>query len=93
VDLLLNGKLALVTGSTTGIGAAIAEGLAREHASVILNGRTEDRVQKAIAEIKSRVRDAAVEGLAGDLSTASAADALAVRYRRFISRRTWSITV
>ena len=46
MDLGLNGKLALVTGSTTGIGAAIAEGLARECARVIVNGRTEYRVQK-----------------------------------------------
>jgi NAD(P)-dependent dehydrogenase (short-subunit alcohol dehydrogenase family) len=48
MDLGLNGKLALVTGSTTGIGAAIAEALARESARVIVNGRTEYRVQKAI---------------------------------------------
>jgi NADP-dependent 3-hydroxy acid dehydrogenase YdfG len=45
MDLRLNGKLALITGSTAGIGAAIAEGLVRENARVILNGRTEDRVQ------------------------------------------------
>ena len=76
MDLGLNGMLALVTGSTTGIGAAIAEGLARERARVIVNGRTEYRVQKAIEAIKTRVEDAAVEGFAGDLSTAAAAEAL-----------------
>jgi NAD(P)-dependent dehydrogenase (short-subunit alcohol dehydrogenase family) len=76
MDLGLNGKLALVTGSTTGIGAAIAEGLARESARVIVNGRTKYRVQKAIVAIKTRVKDAAVEGFAGDLSTAAAAEAL-----------------
>jgi nucleoside-diphosphate-sugar epimerase len=76
MDLGLNGKLALVTGSTTGIGAAIAEGLARERARVIVNGRIEYRVQKAIEAIKTRVEDAAVEGFAGDLSTAAAAEAL-----------------
>ena len=59
MDLGLNGKLALVTGSTTGIGAAIAEGLVRERARVIVNGRTEYRVQKAIEAIKTRVEDAA----------------------------------
>ena len=76
MDLGLNGKLALVTGSTTGIEAAIAEGLARESARVIVNGRTKYRVQKAIVAIKTRVKDAAVEGFAGDLSTAAAAEAL-----------------
>jgi len=71
MDLGLNGMLALVTGSTTGIGAAIAEGLARERARVIVNGRTEYRVQKAIEAIKTRVEDAAVEGFASDLSRPS----------------------
>jgi NAD(P)-dependent dehydrogenase (short-subunit alcohol dehydrogenase family) len=80
MDLGLNGKLALVTGSTAGIGAAIAEGLAGERARVILNGRTEDRVLKAMAAIKARLEDAAVEGFAGDLSAPAAAEALAARY-------------
>jgi NAD(P)-dependent dehydrogenase (short-subunit alcohol dehydrogenase family) len=85
MDLGLNGKLALVTGSTAGIGAAIAEGLAGERARVILNGRTEDRVRKAMAAIKARLEDAAVEGFAGDLSAPAAAEALAARYRSWIS--------
>ncbi|HEV3211297.1 MAG TPA: SDR family NAD(P)-dependent oxidoreductase [Chthoniobacterales bacterium] len=66
MDLCLSRKLALVTGSTAGIGAAIAEGLAREHARVIVNGRTEHRVQKAIEAIKTHVEGAAVEGFAGE---------------------------
>jgi NAD(P)-dependent dehydrogenase (short-subunit alcohol dehydrogenase family) len=60
MDLCLSRKLALVTGSTAGIGAAIAEGLAREHARVIVNGRTEHRVQKAIEAIKTHVEGAKV---------------------------------
>ena len=46
MDLQLNGKLALVTGSTAGIGLAIAEALAREGARVIVNGRSEARVDR-----------------------------------------------
>src|ERR1700716_1415792 len=48
MDLKLDGKKALVTGSTAGIGLAIAEALAMEGASVIVNGRTQDRVDQAL---------------------------------------------
>lgn len=51
MDLRLDGKRALVTGSTAGIGFAIAEGLAREGANVIVNGRSEDRVAEAARKI------------------------------------------
>ena len=53
MDLKLNGKLALVSGSTAGIGYAIASALASEGAKVIINGRTQSGVDKAIAEIKA----------------------------------------
>ncbi len=69
----LHDKLALVSGSTAGIGAAIAEGLAREGARVIVNGRSAERVEKACAAIRERHGKAALEGFAGDLSTAEAA--------------------
>jgi NAD(P)-dependent dehydrogenase (short-subunit alcohol dehydrogenase family) len=69
MDLLLDGKLALVTGSTAGIGLAIAEGLAREKATVIVNGRTKPRVADAVAAIRQKYPLAKVEGFAGDLST------------------------
>jgi NAD(P)-dependent dehydrogenase (short-subunit alcohol dehydrogenase family) len=71
VDLKLTNKLALVTGSTAGIGRAIVEALAREGARVIANGRSQAAVDAAIAEIKSSI-GAGVLGFAGDLGTAAA---------------------
>jgi NAD(P)-dependent dehydrogenase (short-subunit alcohol dehydrogenase family) len=49
MDLQLEGKTALVTGSTAGIGLAIATALAQEGASVIINGRTQQRVDNAVS--------------------------------------------
>lgn len=79
MDLKLNGKLALVTGSTAGIGHAIASALAREGAKVIVNGRTQSAVDKVVSEIKTATSGEVV-GFAGDLSTADAADALFKQY-------------
>jgi NAD(P)-dependent dehydrogenase (short-subunit alcohol dehydrogenase family) len=79
MDLKLTNKLALVTGSTAGIGYAIAEALVREGARVIVNGRTQAAVDAALAEIKSSTGADAL-GFAGDLATAAAADALARQY-------------
>lgn len=73
MDLQLNGKLALVTGSTAGIGLAIAEALAREGARVIVNGRGEARVDEAIGGIRKIHPDARLEALAADLATAHGA--------------------
>jgi len=56
MDLKLTGKIALVTGSTAGVGFAIATSLAIEGAYVYLNGRTQKRVDAAIAAIRSRGR-------------------------------------
>jgi NAD(P)-dependent dehydrogenase (short-subunit alcohol dehydrogenase family) len=70
VDLQLQGKRSLVTGSTAGIGLAIAQGLAREGAGVIINGRTAKRVDQAIAALKRAGVSGKVEGLAADLGTA-----------------------
>lgn len=75
MDLQLSGRLALVSGSTAGIGHAIATSLAREGARVIVNGRTQSSVDAAVAEI-SAATGGAVLGFAGDLSTAAAAEAL-----------------
>ena len=70
MNLELEGKRALVTGSTAGIGYAIAEALAREGANVIVNGRTEERVEQAIQSIRAAHPQAKVEGLAADLGNA-----------------------
>jgi len=75
MDLLLKDKLALVSGSTAGIGRAIACALAREGARVIINGRSPGGVKKAVAEIQS-AGNSQVMGFAGDLATADAAEEL-----------------
>jgi NAD(P)-dependent dehydrogenase (short-subunit alcohol dehydrogenase family) len=70
MDLQLVGKRALVTGSTAGIGLAAATGLYREGASVVVNGRTPERVQQAVQKIKEVGGEGDVSGIAADLSTA-----------------------
>jgi NAD(P)-dependent dehydrogenase (short-subunit alcohol dehydrogenase family) len=71
MDLGLAGKLALVTGSTAGIGFATAEALAREEARVIINGRTSARVEAAVARLRKSLPNALIEGLAADVGTAA----------------------
>ncbi len=75
MDMGLRDKLALVSGSTAGIGYAIAEGLAREGARVIVNGRKQASVDDAVAQIRAATGNDAL-GFAGDLSTAEAAQTL-----------------
>ncbi len=70
MDLQLTGKQALVTGSTAGIGFAIAKRLAHEGASVIVNGRTQERVDAAVAKIQQDSPEGEVLGAAADLSSA-----------------------
>ncbi|MGN6481056.1 SDR family NAD(P)-dependent oxidoreductase [Luteibacter sp.] len=72
----LSKRSAIVTGSTAGIGLAIAQGLAGAGASVVITGRTLARVDAAIAEIKKAVPDAKLSGVAADLGTAEGAAAL-----------------
>jgi NAD(P)-dependent dehydrogenase (short-subunit alcohol dehydrogenase family) len=69
----LNGKTAIVTGSTAGIGYAIAKGLAESGASVVINGRTEQRVAEALKNLKTEVSGAEIKGIAADLGTAAGA--------------------
>ena len=76
MDLKLHGKSALVSGSTAGIGFAIALGLAQEGASVIVNGRSEERVAQAIDKIKQSTPDAKVSGVVADAGTASGVEQL-----------------
>jgi NAD(P)-dependent dehydrogenase (short-subunit alcohol dehydrogenase family) len=74
MDLQLNGKTALVTGSTAGIGLAIAEVLAKEGAAVIVNGRTEERVRAAMKT------SGAAHGVAADLATEAGARTLIAQF-------------
>jgi NAD(P)-dependent dehydrogenase (short-subunit alcohol dehydrogenase family) len=72
MNLQLENKFALVTGSTAGIGFAIAKALAAEGARVIINGRTGARVTEAVASIRADIPSARLEALALDLSKAEA---------------------
>ncbi|PWT84425.1 MAG: oxidoreductase [Acidobacteria bacterium] len=69
MDLELDGKKALVTGSTVGIGFAIARTLAREEGSVVVTGRTQKRVDNTVNGIRQELGDAKVSGFAADLAT------------------------
>jgi NAD(P)-dependent dehydrogenase (short-subunit alcohol dehydrogenase family) len=79
MELKLANKSALVTGSTAGIGLAIAKSLAREGAHVWINGRTQQRVDSAIAAIRSAVPAAKAEGIAADFSNAAGAETVIAR--------------
>jgi NAD(P)-dependent dehydrogenase (short-subunit alcohol dehydrogenase family) len=76
MDLHLQGKRALVTGSTAGIGFATALGLAREAAVVVVNGRTWERTNAAADQIRKQMPGAEVKGVAADLSTAQGCEEL-----------------
>jgi NAD(P)-dependent dehydrogenase (short-subunit alcohol dehydrogenase family) len=80
MDLKLTNKRALVSGSTKGIGLAIATALAGEGARVVINGRTEASVSAARAELLGSVPNASIEGFAGDLGTSQAAEALGTKF-------------
>jgi NAD(P)-dependent dehydrogenase (short-subunit alcohol dehydrogenase family) len=70
MDLHLTGKTALVSGSTAGIGLAIASGLAVEGATVYVNGRTQARVDQAVEHVRSLKPRGTVQGIAADVGTA-----------------------
>ncbi|MEY2560486.1 MAG: hypothetical protein QOG51_901 [Verrucomicrobiota bacterium] len=74
MDLQLAGKLALVSGSTAGIGFAIANALAHEGARVIVNGRSDERVRSAIERIRAQNPNAQLEPWAADLGGAAGAE-------------------
>jgi NAD(P)-dependent dehydrogenase (short-subunit alcohol dehydrogenase family) len=79
MDLELRNRRALVTGSTFGIGFAIARGLAAEGAHVIVNGRKSESVDNAVARIRKEVPNAQVEGVVADSGTAEGAQAVFAR--------------
>jgi len=80
MDLKLEGKQALVTGSTAGIGFAIAAALAKEGASVVVNGRTEQRVKAALKQLQPSGTRGKVEGLAANLGTAEGVQQAIARF-------------
>ena len=75
MDLQLKNKVALVSGSTAGIGLAIASQLAAEGAEVVVSGRTQARVDEAVAHVQKHAPGARVRGIAADLCTAAGCDA------------------
>jgi NAD(P)-dependent dehydrogenase (short-subunit alcohol dehydrogenase family) len=77
MDLQLVGKRAVVTGSTAGIGFAIAEALVREGCFVVVNGRTEQRVGDAIKKLQGSVARGKFEGIAADVGTAEGTEKIA----------------
>lgn len=71
MDLGLAGRRAFVSGSTQGIGFAIAEALVREGVEVVVNGRDQDRVQDAVDRLRGAVPGAVVSGIAADFADAA----------------------
>jgi len=76
MNIDLTGKTALVTGSTAGIGYAIAKGLAASGAEVVVNGRGQDKVDAAVAKLKQAISGAKLRGIAADVSGAEGCDSL-----------------
>jgi NAD(P)-dependent dehydrogenase (short-subunit alcohol dehydrogenase family) len=80
MNLQLSGKLALVSGSTKGIGLAIVTGLAREGCRVVVNGRSKSSVEDAVAKIRQTVPEAKLESFPGDLADATVAGTLVKQF-------------
>lgn len=76
MDLQISGKTALVTGSTAGIGLAIAKTLAQEGAEVIINGRNKERVDALVQQVSAELPGAKFRGLAADFSKVDEINAL-----------------
>jgi len=90
MDLKLQGVARWFTGSTSGIGYAISEGLAREGAQVVLNGRQADSLERAVARIKGAVKGAKVVGRGRRCSNRGGAKTIVARRRKSISSSTIS---
>ncbi|MCM5662012.1 SDR family NAD(P)-dependent oxidoreductase [Galbibacter mesophilus] len=69
MDLQLKGKKAFISGSTKGIGFAIAKTLADEGAEVVINGRSQESIDKALKKIKDEVKGAKITGIPCDFSS------------------------
>src|SRR5512140_1478416 len=75
----LAGQTALVTGSTAGIGYAIAAALGKRGARVIVNGRTQARVDAALRTLREQVADGRFDGIAADVGTAQGVQAIVAK--------------
>jgi NAD(P)-dependent dehydrogenase (short-subunit alcohol dehydrogenase family) len=80
MNLKLEGRTALVTGSTAGIGVAIAQALASEGAHVVVNGRTQQRVDAARGEIREKMPEARIDGIAADLGSSAGCDSVVRKF-------------
>jgi NAD(P)-dependent dehydrogenase (short-subunit alcohol dehydrogenase family) len=76
MNISFAGKIALVTGSTSGIGFAIAKGLAAAGAETIVNGRAKDKVDRVIAGLQRVLPEAKLRGVAADVGEAAGCEAL-----------------
>ncbi|MEZ5830825.1 MAG: SDR family oxidoreductase [Dongiaceae bacterium] len=76
MNIAFEGKIALVSGSTSGIGLAIAKGLAAAGAETIVNGRAKDKVDRVVADLKRALPEAKLRGVAADVADAAGCDAL-----------------
>jgi NAD(P)-dependent dehydrogenase (short-subunit alcohol dehydrogenase family) len=76
MDLKLQGKTALITGSTSGIGFATAKSLAREGANVVLNGRTAAKLNKSVSQLQHEFPSIFISGIKADFSKAEEVDVL-----------------
>ncbi|WP_026401472.1 SDR family NAD(P)-dependent oxidoreductase [Actinomadura rifamycini] len=76
MDIDLSGRTAFVSGSTKGIGRAIAAGLARAGATTVVNGRSERSITEALDALRSELPGADLRGAAADVATAEGAQAV-----------------
>ncbi|MGO4370242.1 SDR family NAD(P)-dependent oxidoreductase [Paenibacillus sp. MCAF20] len=80
MDMGLNNKTALITGSTKGIGKAIAIELAKEGVNVLINGRNDDEVERTVSEIKLKFPDTTPQNAAADIVDAKQREAIFEKY-------------
>lgn len=76
MDLQLKDKTVLITGSTDGIGLAIAKGFLKEGAKVYINGRKKEKIDQVVTQLKQEFSTAQIEGIVADFAKVNEVDAL-----------------